>query len=176
MSRGNVIIQNRRETILIELGDVLLNLYIISSDYMENFIKEKDSVTNFYKKLRKIKCPNDLQETKVVLEIENDWFYDHESEIKFKKCIPIQAIREKAKFHFSPNDKYHEVEPSKDNIEKRLTSLLSMLDQKKLIEDIILEITKLGNQQDFMEFYVKNSRWISIDDFLDLYYTFKIKK
>lgn len=176
MSQGNVIIQNRRETILIELGDILLNLYVISLGYMENFIKEKDSVTNFYKKLRKIKCPNDLQETKVVLEIENDWFYDHKSEIKFKKCIPVQAIREKAKLHFSPNDKYHKVEPSEDSVEKRLTSLLSMLDQKKLIEDIILEITKLGNQQDFMEFYVRNSRWISIDDFLDLYYTFKIKK
>lgn len=176
MSQGNVIIQSRRETILVELGDILLNLYTISSDYMENFIKEKDSITNFYKKLRKIKCPSDLQETKVVLEIENGWFYDHESEIRFKKCISIQAIREKAKFHFSPNDKYHEVEPSGDNIEGRLTSLLSMLDQKKLIEDIILEITKLDNKQDFMEFYVKNSRWISIDNFLDLYYTFKIKK
>lgn len=176
MSQGNVIIQSRRETVLIELGDILLNLYVISSGYMENFIKERDSVTNFYKKLRKIKCPNDLQETKVVLEIESGWFYNHESEIKFKKCIPIQVIREKAKLYFSPNDKYHEIEPSEDNIEKRLTDLLSMLDQKKLIEDIILEITKLGNQQDFMEFYVKNSKWISIDDFLDLYYTFKIKK
>ena len=176
MSQGNIIIQNRRETVLVELRDILLNLYIISSDYMENFIKERNSVTNFYKKLRKIKCPNDLQETKIVLEIENDWFYDHESEIKFRKCIPIQAIRGKAKFHLSPNDRYHDVEPSGDNIEEKLTSLLSMLDQKKLIEDIILEITKLDDQQDFMEFYIKNSRWISIDDFLDLYYTFKIKK
>ena len=74
------------------------------------------------------------------------------------------------------NDSRHTVEQDEDDEnEKRIMSLFTELDQKKFIEKILIDIANLS-QKGFMEFYIKNSGWISFDDLLDLYYTFKIKK
>jgi hypothetical protein len=171
----NITVQEGSDTVWIELGDITLNIYHITEEYMTNIRNQIDSVTKLDKILKKIKC-SDLQEVRVVLEMESDWFYDSEWACCgiIKKCIPIPVIKERAKVYLASTD--HKVEQSRESENERaIMNLFTSLNQKHFIEKIIIEISNL-KQEDFMEFYVKNCGRISFDDFLDLYYTFKIKK
>ena len=178
MNQKSVIVQEGSDTVWIELGDITLNIYHISNDYMDDFFKlTNNNISRLDRKLRKIKCPRKLLEVKVVLEMDSGRFYDAEWACKrIKKCLPGSFIRDHAKIYMVSNDSRHTVEQDEDDEnEKRIMSLFTELDQKKFIEKLLIDIANLS-QKGFMEFYIKNSGWISFDDLLDLYYTFKIKK
>ena len=177
MNQKSIIVQEGSETVWIELGNLTLNIYRVSGDYMENFRINSDSVTLLDKKLKKIKYSGELHEVRVVLEMDSGRFYDAEWICRrIKKCLPISFIREHAKIHLAGTVSIYDVEQNEDDEnERRIMNLFTELDQKKFIEGLLIDISNLG-QKEFMEFYVKNSGWISFEDLLDLYYTFKIKK
>lgn len=178
MNQKSVIVQEGSETVWIELGNITLNIYHISDDYMDDFFKlTNNNISRLDRKLGKIKCPRELLEVKVVLEMDSGRFYDAEWVCRrIKKCLPISFIRGHAKIYLAGTDSRYEVEQDEDNeSERRIMNLFTELDQKKFIEGLLVDISNLS-QKGFMEFYIKNSGWISFDDLLDLYYTFKIKK
>ena len=172
--RGEILVQMLRDTVLIELADIRLNIYQVAEDYIDKRFKD-DWVKKIDKYLKRMKCPRELKNLKVVLEIENDYFYNRGDWNKHKKCIPQSVIRQRAKFHFVEDDRYNQINEDWGENEEQIKSIFLFLNQKELIERLILEIAEL-NPETLVDYYVKNSSWLSYDDILDIYYTFKIKK
>jgi hypothetical protein len=171
---GEVLVQMMRDTVLIELADIRLNIYQVAEDYVDKRLRE-DWVKKIDRHLRKIKCPRELKNLKVVLEIDNGYFYNNDGWNKHRKCIPQSVIRQKARFHFMEDNIYNQLDRNLIDSEEQIKSIFLYLNQKELIERLILEIAGL-NSDSFADFYVENSSWLSYDDLLDIYYTFKIKK
>ena len=155
----------------IKLMDITLNIYVVE-DQIEN-AGSKWLSKNFRKISRKIKQPRELTSIAIMLKFDSDYFNDE----LLTKSIPISSIRKNSRLVLMASDNVEDdLERKFSEREDRIIRLFQSLDQKKLIEKTILEIRELDTEKKLMDYYVRNSDWISFGDLFDLYYTFKIIK
>ena len=155
----------------IKLMDITLNIYVVE-DQIEN-AGSKWLSKNFRKISRKIKQPRELTSIAIMLKFDSDYFNDE----LLIKSIPISSIRKNSRLVLMASDNVEDdLERKFSEREDRIIRLFQSLDQKKLIEKTILEIRELDTEKKLMDYYVRNSDWISFGDLFDLYYTFKIIK
>lgn len=154
----------------IKLADITLNIYVVEDQIDQ--IKGRQLSKKIYKISKKIKRPDELTNIVVMLRFDSDYF-DNKLRIK---DIPISSIKKNSRLILMINDDDDGLENKFTEREDQIIKLFQSLDQKKLIEKIILEIQNLNTEKELMDYYIKNSDWISFKDLFDLYYTFKIIK
>lgn len=154
----------------IKLIDITLNIYVVE-DQIERAGNGWIS-KNFHKIRKKIKQPRDLTSIAVMLKFDSDYF-DDKLQIK---GIPISSIRKNSRLVLMASENEDDLDRKFSEREDQIIRLFQSLDQRKLIERTILEIQKLDTEKKLMDYYIRNSDWISFGDLFDLYYTFKIIK
>ena len=154
----------------IKLGDITLNIYVVEDQIASagNGWLSK----NFYKISKKIKQPRNLTSIVIMLRFDSNYFDDK----LLIKSIPISSIRKNSRLVFMASENEDTSERKFSEREDQIIRLFQSLDQKKLIEKTILEIQELDTEKKLMDYYIRNSDWISFGDLFDLYYTFKIIK
>lgn len=155
----------------IKLEDITLNIYVVE-DQIASGAESGWLSKNFHKISKKIKQPRDLTNIVIMLRFDSDYFDDK----LLIKGIPISSIRKNSRLVLMASENEDDSERKFTEREDRIIRLFQSLDQKKLIEKTILEIQELDTEKKLMDYYIRNSNWISFGDLFDLYYTFKIIK
>ena len=162
------ILDDKYNTFIV-LENITLNIYIVADQ-----IEQESSwlSKNFNKINKKIKRPQELTNVVIMLRFDSDYF-DDKLQIK---GIPISSIKKNSRFTLIIDDREDFLEKKFSTREDQIIRLFKSLDQKKLVEKTILEIQELNTEEKLMDYYIRNSDWISFKDLFNLYYTFKVIK